>query len=57
MNSLALYYNLSLLYEINSCLDDAETMYKKASAIEMSSIFLKVISATMCICVFVSGAL
>lgn len=39
------YYDLGLLYEINGRLDDAETMYKKAAALEMNDAFLKAISA------------
>ena len=39
------YYDLDLIYEINGRLDDAEVMYKKASALEMNDIFLKAISS------------
>lgn len=44
-HSAPFYYDLGLLYEINGRLDDAETMYKKAAALEMNDAFLKAISA------------
>lgn len=43
--SVPFCYDLGLLYEINGRLDDAEVMYKKAAALEMNDIFLKVISS------------
>lgn len=44
-HSAPFYYDLGLLYEINGRLDDAETMYKKATALEMNDVFLKAIGS------------